>query len=74
MLCNRKHHAAEKRFDRFWVDPYSSAPWFSGWAQPLRSQLQLAREDKPTADATVWLLTKGWHMRHGPLRFEERPS
>ena len=74
VLCNRKHHAAEKRFDRFWIDPYSSGTWFSGWAAPVRSQRDLAREPKPTADATVWLLTTGWKARHGPLRFDERPS
>lgn len=74
VLCNRKHHAAEVRFDKYWVDPYSSAPWFSGWAAPLRSQLALARDTKPTGDATAWLLTTGWRTRHGPLRFDERPG
>jgi REP element-mobilizing transposase RayT len=74
VLCNRKHHAAEKKFDKFWIDPFSSAPWFSGWAQPIRSQRDLAADANPTADATVWLLTTGWKIRHGPLRFDERPS
>jgi REP element-mobilizing transposase RayT len=74
VLCNRKHHAAEKKFDKFWIDPFSSAPWFAGWAQPIRSQRDVAREPKPTADATVWLLTTGWKLRDGPLRFDERPS
>jgi REP element-mobilizing transposase RayT len=74
VLCNRKHHAAEKKFDKLWIDPFSSAPWFSGWAQPIRSQRDLVDDAKPTADATVWLLTTGWKIRHGPLRFDERPS
>jgi putative transposase len=74
VLCNRKHHAAETRFDKYRVDPYSSAPWFAGWAAPLRSQLALVRELKPTADATVWLLTTGWMRHHGAMRFDERPT
>ena len=74
VLCNRQHHAAEKKFDKLWIDPFSSAPWFSGWAAPIRSQRDLASERKPTADATVWLLTTGWKIRHGPLRIDERPS
>jgi REP element-mobilizing transposase RayT len=74
VLCNRKHHTAEKKFDKFWIDPFSSAPWFAGWAEPIRSQRDVAREPKPTADATVWLLTTGWKLRDGPLRFDERPA
>jgi REP element-mobilizing transposase RayT len=73
VLQNRKHHAAEQKFSKYWIDPFSSAPWFTGWAEPIRSQLDVAAEAKPTADATVWLLTTGWHARHGPLRFDERP-
>jgi REP element-mobilizing transposase RayT len=73
VLCNRKHHAAERKFDKFWVDPYSSGPWFTGWAQPIRSQRHLARDPKPTRTATVWLLTTGW-LRYGPLAFDERPA
>jgi REP element-mobilizing transposase RayT len=74
VLCNRKHHAAEKKFDKLWIDPFSSAPWFAGWAKPIRSQRDIASEPKPTADATVWLLTTGWMIRGGPLQFDERPS
>ena len=73
VLCNRKHHAPQTRFDKFWIDPFSSGPWFTGWAAPIRSQRDLARDPKPTADATVWLLTTGW-KRNGPLRFDECPS
>ena len=74
VLCNRKHHDAEKRFSKYWIDPFSSAPWFTGWAEPLRSQLDIARDARPTAEPTVWLLTTGWRARHGPLRFDERPA
>ena len=33
VLLNRKHHAAEQKFARYWIDPCSSAAWFTGWAQ-----------------------------------------
>jgi REP element-mobilizing transposase RayT len=72
VLCNRKHHSAEKRFDRYWIDPFSSAPWFSGWATPI-APWHRSDDERPTADATVWLLAVGW-KRHGPLRFDERPA
>jgi REP element-mobilizing transposase RayT len=77
VLMNRKHHAAEKRFSPYWIDPCSSATWFDGWAQPIRGnepwQRQLLALERPTAKATVWLLTTGW-KRHGLLRFDERPG
>jgi hypothetical protein len=77
VLLNRKHHRAEQRFAKYWIDPYSSAAWFTGWAQPIRADVHWKREllalDAPTAKPTVWLLTTGW-KRHGALRFDERPS
>jgi REP element-mobilizing transposase RayT len=77
VLLNRKHHEAEKRFSKYWIDPWSSAAWFTGWAQPVRADEPWKREllalDAPTAKATVWLLTDGW-KRHGLLRFDERPG
>ena len=76
-LLNRKHHDAEKRFAKFWIDPYSSAAWFDGWAQPVRGdelwKRELFRIERPTEKATVWLLTTGW-KRHGLLKFDERPG
>ena len=77
VLMNRKHHDAEKRFSKYWIDPSSSAAWFHGWAQPVRAdepwKRELLRLDAPTAKATVWLLTDGW-KKHGLLRFDERPG
>ena len=77
VLLNRKHHAAEQRFSKQWIDPFSSAAWFDGWAAPIRADEPWKREllalDRPTAKPTVWLLTTGW-KRHGPLRFDERPA
>jgi REP element-mobilizing transposase RayT len=77
VLLNRKHHAAEKRFDKYWIDPWSSAAWFEGWAAPVRADEPWKRAllalDRPTAKPTVWLLTDGWKKR-GLLRFDERPG
>ena len=72
VLCNRKHHNVERYYDRFWIDPFSSAPWFTGWAQPI-ARWHRSDEPRPTVDATTWLMTTGW-KRHGPLRFDERPA
>jgi putative transposase len=77
VLLNRKHHAPGTKFDKYWVDPFSSAAWFTGWAEPIsrRSWTVKALVDTPppTRPPTVWLLTTGW-KKHGPLRFDERPA
>jgi REP element-mobilizing transposase RayT len=77
VLLNRKHHKAEQRFAKYWIDPASSAAWFGGWAEPVRPDApwkrQLVDMVAPTAKPTVWLLTTGW-KRHGALRFDERPG
>ena len=77
VLLNRKHHDREKTWGRFWIDPWSSAAWFTGWAQPVRPDAPWKREllemAKPTAPPETWLLATGW-KRHGLLKFDERPS
>lgn len=77
VLLNRKHHAAERKFAKSWIDPYSSAAWFSGWAAPIYPSTDWKREllamPRPTASPTVWLLTTGW-LRHGRLQFDEMPA
>lgn len=74
VLLNRKHHNAEKRFQKNWIDPWSSAAWFTGWSRPIVLDSHWKRElvalEKPTADATTWLLTTGW-KRWGPIDFDE---
>ena len=77
VLLNRKHHGAEKRFSKYWVDPYSSAPWFTGWAQPFSRHAWMIEDlvgtPSPTKPPTVWLLTTGW-KQHGLLRFDDAPA
>jgi REP element-mobilizing transposase RayT len=78
VLLNRKHHAADKKFSAQWIDPYSSAAWFTGWAAAIRADTDWKRElvkvEAPNARPTVWLLTTGWWEHHGRLRFDEVPS
>ncbi len=76
VLLNRKHHDTSTAFDRYWIDPHSSAPWFDGWAEPIRGahwKHELAAQPPPTVKAATWLLSVGWR-RHGALRFDERPA
>jgi REP element-mobilizing transposase RayT len=77
VLLNRKHHDAEKRFDRTWFDPHSSAAWFGGWAAPLRISMRWERAlvdlAKPNAEPQTWLLSVGWR-RLGLLRLDEAPA
>jgi REP element-mobilizing transposase RayT len=76
VLLNRKHHDVQTRFDRYWIDPHSSAPWFDGWAEPIRGAYwkhELAAQPPPTRRASTWLLTTGWR-KGGLLRFDEAPA
>jgi len=77
VLLNRKHHDAEKRFNKTWVDPYSSAAWFDGWSAPLRFEMWWERElvemKRPNARPQTWLLAVGWR-RLGLLRVDEAPA
>jgi len=76
VLLNRKHHDARTRFDRYWIDPHSSAPWFDGWAEAIRGaywKRELAAMPQPTQRASTWLLATGWRKR-GLLRFDEAPA
>lgn len=74
VLLDRKHHAAEKRFQKNWIDPWSSAAWFTGWSRDIvvdtRWKRELLDTPKPTADAKTWLLATGW-KRWGLLDFDE---
>jgi REP element-mobilizing transposase RayT len=79
VLLNARHHAAERgeRLSRYWVDPFSSAPWFDGWKEPIRSDAdwltRLRKKPRPTERPRTWLLTTGWRKR-GLLAFDEVPG
>jgi putative transposase len=75
VLLNRKHHAAMQRFFAGWIDPFSSAPWFRGWAAPIRINVvtsELVGLEPPTKPAKTWLLRVGWR-RAGPISYDDRP-
>jgi REP element-mobilizing transposase RayT len=79
VLLNARHHAAErgKTLARDWVDPYSSGPWFDGWARPMRADQpwmrRLVRRPPPVGRARSWLLTVGWR-KGGLLAFDDVPG
>jgi REP element-mobilizing transposase RayT len=72
VLNNRRRHAAQGglRLPSGWLDPFSSAPSFDGWADaPLAPGLTTAAR----ADARGWLLTAGWRAR-GLLAIDAVPG
>jgi REP element-mobilizing transposase RayT len=72
VLCNARRHSA-RPLAKYWIDPYSSAPWFTGWREPIRIDpdwlRHLRRQPRPTAQPTTWFLTTGWR-RGGLLAFD----
>ncbi|HTE54121.1 MAG TPA: transposase [Kofleriaceae bacterium] len=83
VLLNHSHHAGPSRDPSgrsaraSGLDACSSALWFDGWRMPLRMhegwQKELMGQPRPTAAATVWLLTTGWKAR-GLLDRDELPG
>ena len=87
LFNGRKHHAAQPgvtKQDLMWLDPKSSAPWFTGWdprAPPppravaasivsVHAILQTTT-DGPTVEPRSWLARVGWRRGGGLLRFDE---
>jgi hypothetical protein len=71
VLCNaRKHGRAPSRGG--WVDPWSTAPVFGGWATvtPERDQMTLLSTRTPR----TWLLRVGWRRAGGLLDVDHRPG
>jgi REP element-mobilizing transposase RayT len=67
VLNNARKHAAEqgRTLARNWIDPFSSAPTFTGWAGATITSAGATREEI-TRPAEFYLLTRGW-KRYGPL-------
>jgi REP element-mobilizing transposase RayT len=67
VLGNARKHAAERgrALGRNWVDPFSSAPTFDGWACATVTS-DGATEPGITAEPEFWLLRTAWR-RYGPL-------
>ncbi|HTE54763.1 MAG TPA: transposase [Kofleriaceae bacterium] len=82
VLLNHRHHARREEPPRgaaraAAVDECSSGIWFDGWSTRLDPrevwQRELLSQPRPTAFATVWLLTTGW-KRRGLLDRDESPG
>lgn len=80
VLLNARHHAAERgqHLARGWVDPFSSAIWFDGWRDAVRTDApwlrSLARTPCPTASPHTWLLDGGWRRGGGPIAIDDIPG
>jgi hypothetical protein len=74
LLNAAKHGVVTSLRDPGWIDPCSSAAWFDGWRDPIRTDTAWKRallaEPSPVARPTVWLLAVGWR-RHGAIAFDE---
>jgi hypothetical protein len=67
----RRHGVAPAR-NPDWIDPFSSARYFDGWATaPPKADRE--SEEALVVSAESWLLTVGWR-RHGLIRFDEVPG
>jgi len=75
VLNNARHHRrADEQPHRLWVDAYSSAPFFDGWAYaPRVDSCDKDIVHPPPARPKSWLLTTGWR-RHGPLDPSQIPA
>lgn len=67
ILQNHRHHGADRGAG---LDPFSSAPYFDGFAR--RKPVRLS-PDAPVTGASTWLMRVGW-QRHGLLREDESPA
>ena len=74
LLLNRRRHKAQRGWlkgERY-LDPCSSAPYFSDWAD-LTARPPPARPP-PVAEPHTWLLDRGWLKAGGPISPTEVPG
>ena len=53
-------------------DPFSSGPWFTGWAEAHLNVSAHDLTDAPVEEPQTWLLSTGW-KRNGLLSITDRP-
>ena len=58
-----KHHGHDA------VDPYSSGPWFTGWAPEVKRARWTPCTGPPTKRPESWLLRGGWRRAGATLTF-----
>ena len=89
VLCNASKHPADSRErvmsrETTWIDPFSSACYFDGWARrpgkmPARDAPTHPLHDDeaqgslPVAHPQTWMLRTGWRRAGGPIDPWERP-
>jgi len=69
VLNNSRRH--DPTISKYWIDPLSSAPWFTGWKHAVRDPSTRREGPPPIVPAATWLLQTGWRRGGGPLRFDE---
>jgi REP element-mobilizing transposase RayT len=71
VLLNARRHAHQRgvHLPSNWIDPYASGAYFDGWT----ISIPRPNEDAPVAEATAWLLMRGWR-RYAPIPLNEIPS
>jgi REP element-mobilizing transposase RayT len=80
VLLNGRHHAAERGqvLASGWLDPFSSALWFDGWRDAIRTDAPwlrvLANHPCPTAPPRTWLLNGGWRRGGGLIAIDDIPG
>ncbi len=72
VLNNSRRHSPD-RYDRGWLDPCSSAPWFDGWTYRPTEPWFRPEGEVPVARPATWLLRSGWRLR-GLLSPDEIPG
>jgi REP element-mobilizing transposase RayT len=75
VLNNWRHHGEHRAHPDWRTDPFSSADFFDGWTGLVAKRPSwLGPEDTPpVADATFWLLKKGWRQ-YGTIHPREIPG
>lgn len=72
VLLNARKHGVD-RPERDWIDPYSSAVTFDGWAIRI-SPGWSSRFAPPVAAPRTWLLRVGWRRAGPAIHPAERPG
>jgi REP element-mobilizing transposase RayT len=74
VLNNARRHGIAPKETPSWIDPFSSARYFDGWATgPPDHVDRRITPGAPVAEAESWLLTVGWR-RHGLISPDELPG
>jgi REP element-mobilizing transposase RayT len=71
---NSRRHTSAGAQDPDWVDPCTSAAWFTGWRVPIRDMRLRPEGEPPVAPARSWLLATGWMRSRGPIDSSETPA